>query len=149
MKKAPGFSLPDQYGNMHSLKDYAGHWLVLYFYPGDETSGCTKEACDFRDSHQLLNQLGGAKVVGISKDSVESHKNFAEHHGLTFTILSDPELTAINDYGAWKAEATSRDTFIINPEGEIVKEYRGVDPDTHVAQILSDLKNLQGAAETL
>jgi peroxiredoxin Q/BCP len=88
-------------------------------------------------------------VVGISKDSVESHKKFAEHHGLTFTILSDPERTAIEAYDAWKAENTSRDTFIISPEGEIVKEYRGVDPDTHVAQILSDLKDLQGAAETL
>ncbi len=149
--KAPSFDLPDQQGQHHKLEDYAGSWLVLYFYPQDETSGCTTEACSFRDARQMIAELGGAEVVGISKDSVESHQKFADHHQLNFPILSDPEHTVIEAYGSWHPSAdwpygTTRDTFIINPAGEIVKEYRGVDPEQHVAMIYTDLKQLQATA---
>jgi len=147
--KAPNFSLPDQNGNIHSLHDYAGKWLVVYFYPMDETSGCTTEACQFRDARDAIGESGGAAVVGISKDSVKSHEKFAAHHSLNFPILSDPEHKVIEAYGAWKHSpanplGTHRDTVIINPAGEIVKEYRGVDPQQHAAEIIADLRQLQG-----
>lgn len=147
--KAPDFSLPDQNGQTHKLQDYAGKWLIVYFYPMDETSGCTKEACQFRDAREVIRELSGAEVVGVSKDSVESHKKFAEKHTLNFPILSDPEHRTIEAYGAWKRSVanplgTHRDTIIINPAGEIVKEYRGVDPDKHAGEIIVDLKLLQG-----
>ena len=150
--KAPDFTLPDQNGVIHTLADYAGKWLVLYFYPKDETTGCTTEACSFRDGREVIARLGRAEVVGISKDSVESHKNFAAHHNLLFTLLSDPEHTVIAAYGAWKPDAsqgsdyipTQRNTVIIDPHGDIVKSYQGVDPTTHVGQVIADLKFLQG-----
>ncbi|HEV7454589.1 MAG TPA: peroxiredoxin [Candidatus Saccharimonadales bacterium] len=147
--KAPDFSLPDQNGQTHTLQDYAGKWLIVYFYPMDETSGCTKEACQFRDAREVIHELSGAEVVGISKDSVESHKKFAAKHALNFPILSDPEHKTIEAYGAWKHSITNplgthRDTIIVNPAGEIVKEYRGVDPDKHAGEIIVDLKLLQG-----
>jgi peroxiredoxin Q/BCP len=145
---APDFSLPDQDGNQHSLKDYAGKWLVLYFYPQDGTSGCTTEACSFRDGREVIAEMSGAEVVGVSKDSVESHKQFAAGNNLNFTLLSDPEHTVIEAYGAWKPQTeefgTHRKTVIINPSGEIVKTYEDVDPATHVGQIIADLKLLQG-----
>ncbi len=149
MKQAPGFSLEDQNGKVHSLNDYTGKWLVLYFYPKDDTSGCTKEACAFRDGREALGKL--AEVVGISKDSVTSHKKFAEKYHLNFTLLADPEHKTIEAYGSWQPKkfmgreylGTNRDTFIINPAGHIVKEYRGVDPKTHALQIIADLKSLQ------
>ena len=87
--KAADFNLPDQNGNIHTLKDYAGKWLVLYLYPEDDTPGCTTEACNFRDAREVIGELGNAEVVGISKDTVESHKKFADKHNLNFTILSD------------------------------------------------------------
>ena len=89
--KAPDFSLIDQNGIVQSLKDYAGRWVVLYFYPKDNTSGCTAEACNFRDEREAIRALGNAEIIGISKDSVASHKRFADKHGLTFPILSDPD----------------------------------------------------------
>jgi len=151
MKQAPAFSLPDQDGTMHKLADYAGKWLVLYFYPKDDTSGCTAEACSFRDERDAIAEFGNAVVVGISKDTVRSHKKFAEKYGLNFTILSDPEHTTIEAYDSWKPKkfmgreyiGTQRNTFIINPSGQIAKEYRGVDPKKHAAQIIADLKELQ------
>lgn len=153
MKQAPDFHLHDQNGNIHSLSDYAGKWVLLYFYPKDETSGCTAEACAFRDARELIAELGNAEVVGISKDSAASHKNFAENHELNFTLLSDPDHETIEAYGSWKPlkfmgreyMGTQRNTFIINPEGMIAEMYEGVDPKTHVAQILDDLKTLQQA----
>jgi peroxiredoxin Q/BCP len=146
--KAPNFSLPDQDGKIHTLQDYAGKWLVIYFYPMDETSGCTKEACQFRDAREVIRELSGAEVVGISKDSVASHKKFAAKHALNFPLLSDPEHETIEAYGAWHRSLTNplgthRDTIIINPAGDIVKEYRGVDPDKHAGEIIVDLKLLQ------
>lgn len=151
MKQAPDFSLSDQDGTLHTLSDYAGRWLVLYFYPKDDTSGCTTEACSFRDERDAIAEFGNAAVVGISKDNVRSHKKFAEKFDLNFTLLSDPEHTTIDAYGSWKPKkfmgreyiGTERNTFIITPDGQIAKEYHGVDPKAHVAQIVADLKVLQ------
>jgi peroxiredoxin Q/BCP len=151
MQKAPDFRLNDQDGNVHSLGDYAGKWLVLYFYPKDDTSGCTAEACSFRDARNLIAELGKAEVVGISKDSEQSHKKFADKNKLDFTLLSDPNHETIEAYDSWRPMkfmgreyiGTKRNTFIINPEGIIVKKYEGVDPKTHVAEILEELKRLQ------
>jgi peroxiredoxin Q/BCP len=150
MKHAPDFSLPDQNGEVKSLKDYAGKWLVLYFYPKDDTPGCTTEACSFRDEREAIAEFGKAEVVGISKDSVRSHQKFAEKYGLNFTILSDPEHKVIEAYDSWKPKkfmgreylGTVRNTFIISPDGQIAKEYIGVDPKTHAAQIIADLQQL-------
>ena len=153
MRQAPDFALPDQNGDVHKLADYAGKWLVLYFYPKDDTPGCTTEACNFRDEREAIAELAGAEVVGISKDSVRSHKKFLDKYGLNFTLLSDPEHAVIEAYDSWKPMkfmgreymGTQRNTFIINPDGQIVKEYRGVDPKVHAAQIIADLKTLQSA----
>ncbi|HET9850037.1 MAG TPA: peroxiredoxin [Candidatus Saccharimonadales bacterium] len=154
MIKAPNFNLTDQNGNTHSLTDYHGRWLVLYFYPKDDTPGCTTEACSFRDERELISELGKADVVGISKDSVASHKKFADKYGLTFTILSDPEHKVIEAYDSWKPLkfagreyiGTQRNTFIIDPSGSIAKKYEKVDPKTHAGQIIEDLKALQAEA---
>jgi thioredoxin-dependent peroxiredoxin len=152
--KAPDFMLPDQSGNMHSLHDFSGRWLVLYFYPQDDTPGCTTEACNFRDARDAIAEFGNAAVVGISKDSVSSHKKFVQKYGLNFTLLSDPDHKVIAAYGAWKPKkfmgreflGTHRNTVIITPSGEIAKQYEGVDPRTHAAQIIADLKALQANA---
>ena len=147
--KAPEFTLPDQNGKMHSLKDYLGKWVIVYFYPKDATPGCTKEACNFRDGREFL-ESAGAVVLGISKDSVASHKKFADKHELNFTLLSDETTETIKAYGAWgnkkfmgrEYEGINRDTYLINPQGEIAKEYKGVNPLTHVGDLLKDLKAL-------
>lgn len=151
MKAAPDFVLPDQNRKTWRLKDYAGKWLVLYFYPKDDTAGCTAEACSFRDERDVIAQAGSAEVLGVSKDSVASHKKFADKYHLNFTLLSDPEHKVIEAYDSWKAKkfmgreylGTERNTFIISPDGTIVKSYVGVDPKTHVVQIINDLKQLQ------
>lgn len=152
--KAPNFSLQDQDGKTHSLADYSGKWIVLYFYPRDDTPGCTTEACSFRDARNVIAELGNTEVIGISKDTVKSHKKFAEKHELRFTLLSDPEHTTIEAYGAWGPRkfmgrefmGTHRNTYIINPEGDIVKEYLGVNPKNHVQDIINDLQTFQGRA---
>ena len=152
MKQAPDFSLQGQNSTTHTLADYAGKWLVLYFYPKDDTPGCTTEACSFRDERDAIAEFGNAVVVGVSKDSVDSHKKFVDKYGINFTLLSDPDHAVIEAYGSWKPKkfmgrdyiATQRDTFIISPDGMIAKEYRGVDPKEHAAQIIADLKELQG-----
>lgn len=151
MKPAPDFSLPDQDGAVHSLADYAGKWLVLYFYPKDDTPGCTTEACNFRDAREVIAQMGNAEVVGVSKDSVKSHRKFLDKYHLNFTLLSDPEHKVIEAYGSWKPKkfmgreyiGTQRNTFIISPDGQIAKKYIGVDPKTHTAEIIADLVALQ------
>lgn len=153
--KAPDFALIDQDGIVHNLKSYAGKWLVLYFYPKDSTPGCTTEACNFRDARDAIADYGNAVVVGISKDSVASHKKFADKHGLTFTLLSDPDHSTIEAYGAWGPRkfmgreyfGTHRNTYIINPAGMIVKRYENVDPKSHAAEIIQDLKELQAATK--
>ena len=106
--KAPDFSLPDQDGTQHQLQDFAGRWLVLYFYPEDETGGCTTEACNFRDGRDVLVEFNKAAVVGVSPDSVESHKKFAENHDLNFTLLSDPTHKTIEAYNSWDGQWTLR-----------------------------------------
>jgi thioredoxin-dependent peroxiredoxin len=144
--RAPDFSLPDQAGKIHHLSDYHGKWLVLYFYPKDDTPGCTKEACSFRDGREEFTKRG-VSIVGISKDSVASHEKFSKKFDLNFTILSDTSLETIKAYGAWgkkkfmgkEFDGVLRNTYLINPEGEIVKTYEGVKPDIHSAEILSDL----------
>lgn len=151
MKKAPDFTLKDQDGTWHSLADYTGKWLVLYFYPMDGTPGCTKEACSFRDARSAIADFGNAEVVGISKDSTDSHHKFADKYSLDFTLLSDPDHKVIESYNSWDPKSfwgnkflgTKRDTFIINPNGEIAKEYRDVNPSDHAAQIIADLNTLQ------
>lgn len=151
MTKAPDFSLEDQDGTVRSLKDYAGKWVVLYFYPKDDTPGCTQEACSFRDERDAIAEFGNAEVIGVSKDSVKSHKKFAEKHSLNFTLLSDPDHVAAEAYDSWKLKkfmgreymGMERNTFIISPTGEIAKEYRGVNPKNHAREIIADLKSLQ------
>lgn len=148
--KATNFELPDQDGKVHSLADYAGSWLVIYFYPKDDTPGCTQEACDFRDAYSVLLDKG-VKILGISKDTVRSHKRFAEKFTLPFPILSDPEHSIIEAFGAWGEkkfmgrtfDGIHRKTFIIDPHGEIVKTYETVKPAEHVQEVLQDIQELQ------
>ncbi len=151
MKTAPDFQLTDQDGIVHSLQDYKGQWIVIYFYPKDDTPGCTTEACNFRDERDAISEFGNATVIGISKDSVASHKKFAEKHKLNFTLLSDMDHKVIEAYGAWGPKkflgkeyvGIRRNTYIINPEGQIVKEYVGINPKNHAVKIIDDLKTLQ------
>ncbi len=148
--KAPNFNLADQNGQNHNLAEYAGKWLVLYFYPRDDTPGCTREACIFRDSSSEFEKAG-VEIVGISKDTAKSHAKFANKFKLNFTILADPEHEVIDKYGSWKEKSmfgrkymgTNRDTYLINPQGEIVKKYTGVNPLTHSKEVLKDLETLQ------
>jgi peroxiredoxin Q/BCP len=144
--EAKDFSLPDQNGKIHKLSDYRGHWVILYFYPKDDTPGCTKEACNFRDSIDKYQKLGAA-ILGISKDSEASHKKFAEKYHLNFPILSNEAKDVIKEYKSWgikkfmgrEFEGTIRNTYLINPKGEIVRFYEKVNPLSHSEQILEDL----------
>jgi peroxiredoxin Q/BCP len=150
MKPAPTFALPDHTGATRSLSDYAGQWLVVYFYPKDDTPGCTEEACSFRDSYAQL-QAAGVHVVGISKDSVASHAKFAEKFKLNFPLLADTTGEIIQAYGAWGPksmfgkhyEGIIRSTFLVNPDGNIAKEYPNVTPKNHADQIIRDAAKLQ------
>ncbi|NPA86606.1 MAG: peroxiredoxin [Candidatus Diapherotrites archaeon] len=130
------------------LKDLRGKWVVLYFYPKDNTSGCTIEAKEFTELLPEFEKLG-AVVIGVSKDSIESHRKFREKHGLRVTLLSDPETKVIRAYGAWgkkfRGEGTIRSTFIIDPQGRIVWEKRNVRARGHAAKVLETLKELQKA----
>lgn len=154
MTTAPDFSLPDQDGQVHSLADYKGRWLVLYFYPKDNSPGCRAEACEFRDEHLVIGQFGNAAVIGVSRDSVASHKAFAIKHHLQFPLLSDPSHHTIEAYGAWERlqllkgayHGIIRSTFIISPDGQVAKRYRNVVPRGHAAQIINDLHSLQAAS---
>lgn len=143
---APNFSLPDPSNKLHTLKDYAGSWLVLYFYPKDDTPGCTIEACSLRDARDELAALD-AQVVGVSKDEPSSHEKFKAKFSLNFTLLSDVEGKTIEAYGAWGPKmfgkiGIQRKTFIINPNGQVVKVYGRVRVDGHGSQIVQDLKDL-------
>ncbi|MCA9331355.1 peroxiredoxin [Candidatus Saccharibacteria bacterium] len=145
--KATDFSLKDQNGKTRTLADFTGRWLVLYFYPKDDTPGCTVEACSLRNANDDLIDLG-AQVVGISKDDTESHRKFKAKHQLNFTLLSDSDGATIEAYGAWGKkmfgrEGILRKTFIISPSGEIVKTYGRVTPLGHGDQVIADLKALQ------
>ena len=143
--KAPDFSLPDQNGALHSLSEYRGHKVVLYFYPKDMTSGCTSQACNFRDLYPQIMEKG-AVVLGVSKDSVESHKRFEEKHGLPFTLLSDADLSVIKAYDVLRpgkdgkpTKSMIRSTYLIDEEGVIVKAFGGVKPKENAAQMLDEL----------
>ena len=146
---APEFSLKDSEGTTHSLSQYAEKWLVVYFYPKDDTPGCTVEACAFRDARDDLAALG-ASIVGISADDASSHEKFKAKHSLNFTLLSDPDHKAIEAYGAWGKkmfgrEGILRKTFIIDPDGMVVKAYGRVTPLGHGEQLVRDLQQLQSA----
>jgi peroxiredoxin Q/BCP len=147
---APPFRLPDQTGKAVSLADHRGKWVVLYFYPKDNTPGCTTEACDFRDNIFAFNEAS-AVVLGISVDDVGSHKEFATQHRLPFTLLADNDKQVTRAYGVLHRplglmELARRETFLVDPQGIIVKHYRDVDPDAHSKQVLADLKALQARA---
>lgn len=144
---APEFSLPDESGSIHTLKDFAGQWLVLYFYPADDTPGCTVEACSLRDARDDIASLG-AQIVGVSKDPAPSHEKFKAKYSLNFTLLADPDKKVIEAYGAWGKkqfgqEGTLRKTFIINQDGQVVKIFGRVTPEGHGEQIVEELKKLQ------
>ena len=147
MSIAPNFTLPDETGKTHSLSDYKHKWLVLYFYPKDETPGCTIEACSLRDARDDIVALG-AEVVGVSRDNAHSHSKFIVKHSLYFMLLTDADHAVMDAYGAWGKkqfgrEGILRKTFIINPKGRIVKEYGRVTPIGHGEQVIADLKTLQ------
>jgi len=143
---APSFTLPDSQGNQVSLNDYKGKWAVLYFYPKDDTPGCTKEACQFRDDFKTLEALG-AKVIGVSIDDSFSHKKFAEKYNLPFPLLSDASGEVADRYGALNnflvIKLAKRYTFLINPQGKIAKIYLSVDTSKHSQEIIEDLKKLK------
>lgn len=147
--KAPAFSLPDQEGTIRSLADYKGQWVVLYFYPKDDTPGCTKQACGLRDAQKEFAALRVA-ILGMSKDTVQSHKKFAEKYHLTFPLLSDTSADTIKAYGAWGEKTfmgrtfsgIHRNTYLIDPEGTVAKTYNNVNPLTHTGMILKDLTEL-------
>jgi peroxiredoxin Q/BCP len=147
--KAPDFKLKDQENNIHSLSNYKGKWVVLYFYPKDNTPGCTKEACSFRDNLEELKKEG-VVVLGVSADSVNSHQKFAEKYKLNFPILSDENKEIIKKYKAWGKkkfmgktyEGILRITYLINKQGKIFKVYPNVSPENHALEILKDIKNI-------
>ena len=144
---APAFRLQDQNGKWHELKDYRGKWVALYFYPKDQTPGCTTQACEFRDNIFAFREAG-AVIVGISVDDVESHKKFSEKHGLPFPILADSTKAVTKKYGVLKSylgafDLAQRDTFLIDPQGRIVKHYVDVDPKGHSQIVLNDIKAMQ------
>jgi thioredoxin-dependent peroxiredoxin len=144
---APAFKLQDQKGEWHTLEQYAGKWLVLYFYPKDGTPGCTKQVCAFRDDIVKV-QKAGAVVVGVSLDDVESHKAFAEKHKVPFSLLADTDKAMAKSYGVLTSKLgfsyTRRDTFVIDPNGKIAKHYPDVDPEANVKQVIEDLAKLGG-----
>jgi thioredoxin-dependent peroxiredoxin len=145
--QAPAFRLQDQNGKWHELKDYRGQWVALYFYPKDQTPGCTTQACEFRDNIFAFREASAA-ILGVSVDDVESHREFSEKHGLPFPILADPTKQTARTYGVLKKflgtmEVAKRDTFLIDPQGRIVRHYVDVDPKGHSEVVLKDIKALQ------
>ena len=147
--KAPDFTLNDKDGKVVSLSDFMGKKVVLYFYPKDNTPGCTRQACAFAAAYEDFKTLD-AVVIGVSKDSEASHRKFAEKYGLPFILLSDPELKAIQAYGVWQEKknygkvsmGVVRSTFIIDEKGFVEKVMPKVKPDTNAAEILAYLKNV-------
>ena len=145
--KAPDFTLPNQNGEMVSLSDFLGKKVILYFYPKDNTPGCTRQACAFATANAELEEAG-AVVIGISKDSIASHQKFVQKQNLPFILLSDPELQAIEAYGVWQEKklygkvsmGVVRTTYLIDEQGMIEKVMPKVKPDTNAAEILEYLK---------
>ena len=145
--RAPDFPLPDQDGKEHSLAEYHGKWVLLYFYPKDDTPGCTIEACTIRDQFKDFKKIG-AVVLGVSTDSVRSHKKFADAYELPFTLLADEHKEVVGKYGVFGEKkfmgrtymGTRRSSFLIDPSGTIAKVYEKVKPETHAAEVIADLK---------
>ena len=149
---APDFTLADQTGKEHSLSGYRGQWVLVYFYPKDDTPGCTKEACAVRDVYTDLKKQA-VQILGISRDSSSSHQKFADKYNLPFPILSDPDKGVLASYGAWGEKkflgktviGTRRVSFLIDPSGLIAKVYKTVKPAEHAQQVLKDLQGLRQA----
>ncbi len=143
--EAPEFELSDQHGQLHSLEDYRDQWVVLYFYPKNGTPGCTTEACEFRDNIFAFRDLN-AQILGVSLDDVDSHKSFAEEHGLPFPLLADVGGSTSTAYGVktrmFGMTVAKRQTFIIGPNGMIARHYEKVNPEGHSEQVLADLREL-------
>lgn len=149
-QQAPAWSLSDQAGILHRSSDYLGRWVVLYFYPKDDTPGCTVEACSFRDNLPKFTRM---KVVifGISADSVKKHAKFVEKFSLPFTLLADEEKKMVEAYGVWTKKkfmgreymGVLRTSFLVNPKGKIVKVYEQVKPQIHAEEVLADLQTFQ------
>jgi thioredoxin-dependent peroxiredoxin len=141
--KAPAFKLQDQAGKWHTLKQYKGKWVVLYFYPKDFTGGCTTQACELRDNIFAFNKAN-AVILGVSVDDVASHEKFAKEHSLPFDILADPDRKVSGEYGvlftAGTSQLASRQTFLIGPDGKIVKHWNKVDPKGHSDMVLAEIK---------
>lgn len=141
-EKAPDFRLQDQNGQWHSLEDYAGQWVVMYFYPKDDTPACTTQACAFRDDIFKFRKMDVA-LLGLSLDDVESHAEFAEKYHLPFPLLADTGKQAAKAFGVMRMGLfASRETFIIDPQGRVARHYVRVKPDTHSAAVLGDLAAL-------
>lgn len=149
-QKAPAFSLLDQEGKVHRLADHKGEWVLVYFYPKDDTPGCTKEACMIRDNFPAFKKLK-VKVFGVSVDSVSKHAKFAEKYKLPFTLLADEKKEVVEKYGVWAKKkfmgreymGTIRTSFLIDPDGRIAKIYENVKPETHAEDVLRDIKNME------
>ncbi len=149
-KTAPNFSLKDQDEKTHTLKDYQGRWILIYFYPKDDTPGCTKQACAIRDEFPEFKKLN-CIVFGISTDTEKSHKKFEKKFNLPFTLLADVEKKVVNAYDVWAPKkfmgreflGTLRTSFLINPEGKIAKVYEKVKPELHADEVLADIRTLQ------
>lgn len=145
--RAPHFTLPDQSGERHKLSSYKGKWVLLYFYPKDDTPGCTKEACALRDHMAEFEKLNVA-ILGVSVDPIKSHARFAEKYKLPFPLLSDENKQVVNLYGAWgkkkfmgrEYEGTHRMSFLIDPRGKIAKIYAKVKPAEHAEEVLNDVR---------
>lgn len=150
-KPAPDFNLPDQDGKLHTLQDYRGKWLVLYFYPKDDTPGCTQEACAFRDDLNQISELG-AQVVGVSVDDTDSHAEFAKKYHLPFPLLADKTTRTADSYGAlmnlFLIKVARRYTFLIDPQGNIGKVYLSVETSRHSKQIIEDLQKLTSGSKS-
>lgn len=149
---APDFALQDQDGRTHRLQDYRGRYVVLYFYPRDETAGCTTEACQFRDEHSALEALG-AVVLGVSRDDAETHRGFREHHGLPFPLLVDADVALSTVYGAWgerevrgeRSVGMIRSTFLVGPDGRLEQVWPQVRPDGHAEEVRRAIEQRAGA----
>lgn len=155
-RKAPAFSLQDQDNKTHTAKQYIGQFTIIYFYPKDDTPGCTKEACAIADVYKDFKRLKVA-VLGVSKDTPRSHKKFAEKYSLPFTLLSDPTMEMMDKYGAFvekqmygkTVRGTNRISYLVDPAGKIAKVYPDVDPANHALELLKDIKALQKEAKKL
>lgn len=145
--QAPDFSLPDEKGDHHTLSDYNGQWVLLYFYPKDDTPGCTKEAVMLKELYSDFKKVG-VVVLGVSTDPIEKHKKFKDKYKLPFTLLADTNKEVVNTYGVWQKKkfmgreymGTLRNSYLIDPDGKIAKIYESVKPNKHAQEVLNDMK---------